>query len=251
MKRIVSFVPSWTETLIEAGANVVGRTRFCVHPKDVVSSIEAIGGTKSFDLEQLRRLKPDLIVMDREENTREIAEQASLIAPVVATHVESFADLPRELRVLANACECSKLEDFALRAENLPPALVLQNHQVPAILKTVSGQPSTQTPFVYVIWKDPWMSVNRATFIASMLERVGFDLTQMTTYDVVDKYPKLENLPTEALILLSSEPYAFAKKTPQLPQENIAIVDGESYSWFGLRAIRFLERLQRESAGQS
>ncbi len=245
MKRVVSLVPSWTETLIEAGVQVVGRTRFCIHPQGLVSAIESVGGTKSFNEKKLRDLAPDLIVLDREENTKEMFEIARTISNVVVTHVEDVQDVPRELRALAGAIESPenatlKLRDWAQAFEDVlkKPAPVKHNHFA-GILKTLRGQPSLKTEFVYVIWKDPWMVVGQRTFIASMLREVG--LTQLRVVEPGAKYPKLEELPQDAMVLLSSEPYPFETKTPDLPNACVVIVDGESFSWFGIRALRFLE----------
>ena len=262
MKRVVSLVPSWTETLIEAGAAVVGRTRFCIHPKDKVSSIEAIGGTKSFDEEKLRALKPDLIIMDREENTREMFELAKEIAPIHVSHVKHVNEMPTELKGLAQALDASEahhLESFAKRFEEIlrAPTRALHNDSIPATIKIIKGNPSTKDKFVYVIWQNPWMCVSKETFIASMLEQAGFNLENLipqiknsnslsnSDSNSNPNYPVLSSLPTNATILLSSEPFPFAKKTPLLENANVAIIDGESYSWFGIRALRFLESLTK------
>lgn len=247
--RIVSLVPSWTETLIEAGANVVGRTRFCIHPKDRVKAIEAIGGTKSFDIEKLRALKPDLIILDREENTKEMAELAMSVAPTFVTHVESVTDLPRELARLSAHLNNEELNNFATRFERvlLKPILALHNDSFARFINPHPVQENFKsTKFVYCIWKDPWMAVGRKTFIASMLEQVGFEPNMMWPSGD-EKYPKfeIETLAPDVLILLSSEPFPFAKlivKEPAIFSQNqVALVNGESFSWFGIRALRFLE----------
>lgn len=258
MKRVVSFVPSWTETLIEVGADVVGRTRFCIHPADSVKTIEAVGGTKSFDESKLRSLKPDLILLDREENTREMFEIAQTVAPTLVSHVEHVRDMPRELRALAKALETkeivSALEDLARRFELVlatPAPASLHNDSFPGLLRWLKRDQSS-TEYVYVIWKDPWMVVRKDTFIGSMLERVGIDLANGEAGALLSasatKYPKLDELPARATVLLSSEPYPFTKKfanePPELPNPSIALVDGESFSWFGVRALRFLESLK-------
>ena len=251
--RVVSLVPSWTETLIEAGVNVIGRTRFCIHPSEEIRSIAVVGGTKSFDVDHLRAQKPDLIVMDREENTREMFELAETIAPVHVSHVRHVRELPGELRSLrtrlglaeGEEAVVAKLEEFARRYEtalNHPPA---RRVSIPGVLKVVKGEPKTLGDFVYVIWRNPWMCVAANTFIGSMLEQAGFDLSQLFAGENSSaKYPQLESLPREATILLSSEPFPFLSKTPDLQNQNVAIVDGELYSWFGLRALKFLESLR-------
>jgi ABC-type Fe3+-hydroxamate transport system substrate-binding protein len=275
VKRVVSLVPSWTETLIEAGADVVGRTRFCIHPQDRIRSIEAIGGTKSFNEEKLRSLAPDLIVLDREENTREMFDVASRIAPVLATHVENVHDVSRELRNLATAlvsglsselgvakaCDAgakvsgayetsagdgevaARLRAMADRFDAIlaRPVPALHNSSS-GVVRQIKGKTSSQIEFIYLIWQDPWMCVNANTFAASMLAQVGF--TKLWAPDASTKYPTIEHLPEDKMLFLATEPYPFAKKRPDLPNANIALVDGESFSWFGIRALRFLEAVK-------
>ncbi len=277
--RIVSLVPSWTETLIEAGLHVVGRTRFCIHPHDKVKTIEVVGGTKSFDIEKIRDLKPDIILLDREENTKEMGDLAERISMIHLSHVESVDDMPRELRALALALSNTQLEDFAGRFERVlgQPLIVLHNDFFEGLLKwqteirvaatgdlkdtsLIQGSQLASTEFVYCIWKDPWMAAGRGTFISSMLRQVGFDLTKMwpsektsqeKSQENSDKYPtfNVTSIPSGALVLLSSEPFPFAKKPPFLPQKRVALVDGESFSWFGIRALRFLESAHGSDTG--
>src|ERR1022692_4596445 len=94
--RVISMVPSWTETLIESGVNVVGRTRFCIHPKDQVKSIQAVGGTKDIDWDKVNGLKPNLVILDQEENPKSMADQCPF--PILATHVTQISDVGRDLR---------------------------------------------------------------------------------------------------------------------------------------------------------
>jgi hypothetical protein len=199
---------------------------------------------------------------------------ASSIAPTHVSHVTRVQDMPHELRALAVRISNPQLNDFAMRFDHVlaKPALVLHNDSFAELLKwqrrdgSVEGLQSPE--FVYCIWKDPWMSAGRGTFISSMVERVGFDLTKMwppvsmTSGDAElsispsvnsgstsVKYPTFDEreIPAGAWVLLSSEPYPFAKKPPLLQQENIALVDGESFSWFGIRALRFLESAHEKS----
>src|SRR3954462_7806167 len=96
--KVISMVPSWTETLIECGVEVIGRTRFCIHPRQVVASIPVVGGTKDVNWQRVQLLNADLLILDREENPKWMAEQAPL--PVLDTHVQSVDQLPRELERL-------------------------------------------------------------------------------------------------------------------------------------------------------
>jgi ABC-type Fe3+-hydroxamate transport system substrate-binding protein len=246
--RVVSLVPSWTETLLSAGVNVVGRSRFCIHPDPQIKAIPAVGGTKDWKWEQLKELKPDLIVLDREENPKFMAEQNEI--PVLATHVVSVESMPGQLAQLALRLENSELAALAARWEavaawgGLPrwqsgndiPALVEWGRPVEGAIKSV----------IYVIWRNPWMTVSKETFVGSMLSKCGF-----ASYlrDFETKYPKFDLStfpPSETLLLFSSEPYPFLRKKSVLnPVKNpFAFVNGESFSWFGRRSLEFLENLK-------
>jgi ABC-type Fe3+-hydroxamate transport system substrate-binding protein len=234
VKRVVSLVPSWTETLIAAGVNVVGRTRFCIHPSEQVANIPIVGGTKSFDIEKIRALNPDLILLDREENTFEMSELAKVIAPLHVSHVESVREMPRELEVLAQVLE----------GETATSLLAMKDRYVSVLRRPT--RVLHKGLFVYCIWKEPWMAIGQNTFIASMLEQTGYDLGELWPI-TSEKYPKFEiaDLPAEIAVLLSSEPYPFAKQFEQLHASfqgrDVKLVDGESFSWFGIRALRYLE----------
>lgn len=236
--RVVSLVPSWTETLLEAGVEVVGRTRFCLHGPGV-DEIPRVGGTKDWDLPKIRALKPDLLILDREENPRFMSEEKDL--PFIATHVAGIKDMPKALLELGDVLGNSELKAMAGNYSGLPGRL--SQKQLPAILDpgNLSGQAYTQV--VYLIWKDPWMAVGRETFIGSVLEFCGQRLAE-----VPGKYPEvtLEQFdPKTTLLIFSSEPYPFLKKKEPLASLGFkyVIADGEKYSWFGIRNLRFLESL--------
>lgn len=239
--RVVSLVPSWTETLLEAGIEVVGRTRFCVHPRDLVAAIPAVGGTKNVDADRLRALRPDLLILDREENPRELTE----LFPDRwwASDVRSLEDLRRDWGQLAEILESERLAaplpvlDEILGRGRRPFAAM-----PPACLSALGEAPNWTGRAPYVIWKDPWMIVNRGTFIASMLSHLGVELEAPEHGDL---YPRVsETWLRERPALFSSEPYPFAKKPDAVTAAGLRgwLVDGESLSWFGIRAVRFLAK---------
>lgn len=281
--RVVSLVPSWTETLIEAGVDVVGRTRFCIHPENRGRNIKVVGGTKDVSLDKIRDLKPDLILLDREENTKEMAEDLGKLAPLHVTNVRSVEDMPNELRALALLFGSSQLdqakclESLALRYEKIfeasPKNQAAAKKQSPIVVE-LPGLSNRKvgpdsTAFVYVIWRAPWMCVSRTTFIASMLSLSGYDLAKLwtpepslsqRTEEAKARYPEfaLSDLPANTHLLLSTEPYPFAKKLSEVETEfrsesvadknlSFELVDGESFSWFGIRALRYLESLRNDS----
>lgn len=247
--RVISMVPSWTETLIEAGADVVGRTRFCIHPKDRVKGIPAIGGTKEWNVEKLKELKPDLIVLDQEENTKEMGAISDF--KTVVTHVRSVYDMPGELEKLAAATGLQKLSEYAKRFEEVlrPPFLPVKLSEVPTVkewIHPIKDEQKIET-VVYVIWKNPWMAVTPPTFIGSVLERF-IGAGKMLNGEALYPQFSFENLNEEStLLLFSTEPFPFANQTAELRKLGFpsAIVDGEMWSWFGIRSLRFLESFSK------
>ncbi len=247
-------VPSWTETLIACGANVVGRTRFCIHPSGRVKSIPVVGGTKNIDWEKLKSLNADLLLLDKEENPRSMSDEAPI--PVLATHVTSVSVVPDEIKKIACAVSeravAEALNKVAERWRLLAGGRCALNgwRDFPGVVEWIREpdiSPS-EAKFVYVIWKDPWMAVAPGTFIASVLEVCGIRSEVLWPGPSTEtKYPIFspEELPPETVYLFSTEPFPFHKKKAGL--ENLGrgalILDGECFSWFGIRSLRFLEQV--------
>lgn len=246
--RVVSLVPSLTETLLACGVEVIGRTRYCIHPADEVADIAVVGGTKDANWQRIEDLKPDLVILDREENTLEMAEAC----PVRwhATHVTSVQGVGAELRALADEIGCTALHDLGESWDELArmpvPAQPIWR-QLPGLVKTI-GDALDFKRVEYLIWQNPWMAVSRRTFIGSMLERTGLG-ELLPAYD--KSYPELpETLPrADTFYLLSSEPYPFERYLDELEAAgfNGALVDGEFYSWFGIRSYNKLKTYLDES----
>ncbi len=243
--RIVSLVPSWTETLIEAGVNVVGRTRFCIHPEAKVAAIPAVGGTKDWEWERLMALKPDLLVLDREENPKFMSEQTDI--PFVDTHVTCIEDVPIQLKKLAERLKVPRLLETASRWERLVQRGPRPDwdgvSDFPGIIEWGTRPLKPVQQIEYVIWKKPWMAVSKYTFIGSVLANCGLE-PFLKSYPA--KYPTIEFAVVnqdQTLLLFSSEPFPFRKIIKSLAQLGypFALVDGESFSWFGSRTLRFLE----------
>lgn len=252
--KVVCLVPSWTELLIECGVNVVGRSRFCIHPKEKVRSIPAVGGTKDLDFSKLDALKADLLVLDQEENLPWMKEKSPISVHV--THVTSVESVEGEISKLAKALPQSakQLQEVAQRWK-----LVAQKkrnwdwREIPGEIEPLRRTQDHYQKLVYVIWKNPWMSVSKETFIGSMLCSLG---GESLLVDFPKKYPEFElqdfDLKT-TYFLFSSEPFPFHKKKAEILGLGLesSIVDGESFSWFGLRSLQFLEKLTRpRDAGQ-
>jgi iron complex transport system substrate-binding protein len=246
--RVVSLVPSWTETLLHAGVNVAGRTRFCVHPREKVAQIPTIGGTKDWDFERIRELKPDLIILDKEENPKFMGEQDEF--PVLATHVESISSVTGALAQMAIRLNNSELGNLGARWEQIAQWQGLPRWQagsgIPGLIEWGREPSGPVRSIIYVIWRNPWMTVSKATFIGSVLDKCGIGAF---VRDFPTKYPEFDLStypPAETMLLFSSEPYPFLRKKAVLnPVSNpYAFVDGECFSWFGVRSLAFLEKLK-------
>lgn len=248
--RVVSLVPSLTETLLAAGVNVVGRTRFCIHPAADIAAIPVVGGTKEVNWDTVAELDADLVVFDREENTREMADACPL--PWLATHITSPQSAGTELARLAECLDSVALAQLANEWQTISSSPVGTNtalQQLPGIEHLVGDQSGPFRRIEYMIWRDPWMSAGSDTFIHEMLKRVGVaDLLVQTEV----KYPELaeHELPrADTYYLFSTEPFPFARYRDELASSgfNGAIVDGEFYSWFGIRSLRLLQQWMSET----
>lgn len=240
--RVVSMVPSWTETLLKAGVQVVGRTRFCIHPPQLITNIPIVGGTKDVSWDLVVDLKPDLVLLDQEENPLEMAEDCPL--PYLATHVSSLMTLQQELVRLGEYFENAALMEMSVEALDIveAPPLKWDFQKIPGFLEWVRPPSRSYEEVLYLIWKKPWMSVTRETYIGSLLEKLG---ARLVPFPEGEKYPVIaeEDL-KQAFPLFSSEPFPFQKKVGELRALDLdgAIVNGESYSWFGVRSLEFLKQ---------
>ncbi|MNJ94685.1 hypothetical protein D3C87_123870 [compost metagenome] len=248
--RVVSMVPSWTETLLRAGVQVVGRTRFCIHPAKMITSVPIVGGTKDVDWALVKDLKPDLVLLDKEENPLEMAEECPL--PYLATHVNSLKSLQAELVRLGEHFQNAQLMEWAVDAYDIleAPRAQWNQKQIPGFMDWVRAPSKNYDSVVYMIWKKPWMSVSRETYIGSVLEALG---AKVVEFPEGERYPVVEIEDFKSsLFLFSSEPYPFHKKIGELKELGLegAIVNGESFSWFGIRSLEFLkEQLLLKNSG--
>ncbi len=222
--KVISLVPSITETLFDLGLTsdeIIGRTKFCIHPEELVKNIEIIGGTKNLNLEKIKALKPDLIIANKEENVKEQVEELMRDFKVLVTNVETLEDnyyLIKQLGHLFGKQEKAQL-------------LNLKTYEAFDIPK-----PEKSLKVAYLIWKDPYMTVGGDTFISRILEELGFE----NLFKTQKRYPEvqLEELKEADLIFLSSEPFPFKEKHMAEIQnicvdQKIMIVDGEAFSWYG------------------
>lgn len=233
-KRIISLVPSQTELLVDLGLidSLVGVTKFCVHPESLREKKIVVGGTKQVHMDKIRKLAPEIILCNKEENTLEMVKELEEIAPVHVSDVKNIDDsieLIREYGEIFQARE--KASAIAGRI------LDLRND----FKKFVEGKP-VQT-VVYFIWKNPWMVVGRDTFIDHLLKINNF---KNIFSENKSRYPEvyLKQLENKKIdhILLSTEPFPF-KDEDKKEFKNIGrndcihIVDGEFFSWYGSRLV--------------
>lgn len=228
-RRIVSLVPSITELLFDLNlaSEVVGVTRFCVHPIHARKDKTIVGGTKKFDFAKIDALQPDLIIGNKEENYPEGIFQLAEKYPVWMSDVNTYNDA---LRMIAQLGEVTG-------------RIAEANELVSRINLGFAGAPFFQrTRVAYLIWREPWMAVGSDTFIHSMMEKIGLEnvLHSQPRYPEVT-LSQLRDIHPDA-ILLSSEPFPFKEEHKrelhqQLPGIKIRDVDGEMFSWYGSRMV--------------
>jgi len=239
--RIVSLVPSLTELLCDLGLAgcLVGRTGFCVHPRPLLKQIAKVGGTKGFSLDKVRALAPTHVIANIDENRCQEVEALRRFVPhLIVTHPLDPRDNPPLYRLLGGV--------FGRDAEAERLCLDFEREWA----ATAVWAPTLRRERVlYLIWREPWFSVARDTYISRMLAAAGWDTLPAVCserYPVVD----MPALAQEAdLVLLPSEPYPFRERdrrqlAASLPRQPVLLVDGEMVSWYGSRAIAGLAYLR-------
>ena len=241
--RIVSLVPSITELLFDLGLGpfVAGRTTFCVHPREAVDSVPRVGGTKTVRLERLRDLAPTHVIVNVDENRKADVDAIESFAPhIIVTHPLEPDDNPGLYRLLGSVFGREQA------ADRLAAAFAAE---LAAVNEALAGLPPRRV--LYLIWKEPWMTVARDTYISRTLALVNWE-TAADNPGV--RYPEValdETLFAGVdLVLLSSEPYPFkpehaalVRAAPGGERVPIGLIDAEMVSWYGSRAIRGLRYL--------
>ena len=238
---------------------LVGRTGFCIHPKEALKKISKVGGTKSVDLKKIRELAPTHVIVNVDENKKETADALVQFVPhVIVTH------------------PLAPLDNLALyrqigKAFGKEPAAELLCDRFNVAFRAVQDKSFARKKALYLIWKDPWMTVSRDTYISRTLAAVGWDTIDIESKD---RYPEVRLTPDFLLradrVLLSTEPYAFLERhldeirqmlaagandfvpTPMEESESpvtVSLIDGEMTSWYGSRAIKGMKYLSRLRTG--
>jgi ABC-type Fe3+-hydroxamate transport system substrate-binding protein len=251
--RIVSLVPSITELICDLGlaGQLAGRTGFCVHPRETVKRIPKVGGTKDVDLAKVRALAPTHVVLNIDENEKPTAcALAQFVPHLIVTHPLGPLDNPPLYRLIGGI----------FGRQQAAEALCAQFQRAhDALAEAACAWP--RQCVLYLIWKDPWMTVARDTYISRTLALAGWDTVPA---GATTRYPQVkldETLAQDAeLVLLSSEPYRFRARhvaevqaLPAARGKTVALIDGEMTSWYGSRAIAgmdYLRRLREQSSSQ-
>lgn len=284
MRPVVSMVPSWTETLVNSSVNVVGRTRFCIHPHDAVKSIPSIGGTKTLSTEfdkimtelSIRATESGrkiLVILDREENPKEfVAAFSKYPCEIYASHVSDFVSLAKCIDSIADlianpgdvssVCDEDKKVATNLRAYAERAKCIQSSHSPAHLIHALMNSQNpheeienllceSQASVLYFIWRRPWMIVNRGTWIEASLKACFPSVSLPSSesrYTEITENELEKEVSAGAVLFFSSEPYPFEKVWDEICRlpfvrkaHAVALVDGEAFSWFGIRSMRFLE----------
>jgi ABC-type Fe3+-hydroxamate transport system substrate-binding protein len=264
--RIACLVPSVTELLVELGLApwLVARTGFCIHPRDRVAGIAKVGGTKDVNMAKLRQLAPTHVVVNVDENEKSCVDELAQFVPrIIVTHPCAPQDVLGLIDQITEAF-AQDLNAINSIANNLmnTTASRLKAH-ISEEIGYLQTQVTQHEQVLYLIWREPWMTVAQDTYISRMLALIGWQ-----TWPCVDggdkgaaRYPALKGqeswLRQIDRVLLSSEPYSFKPEHVHEvrtwlqtfnPAVKVQLVDGELLSWYGSRALhglRYLRELAR------
>ncbi len=232
-QRIISLVPSQTELLVDLNLenHIVGITKFCIHPSRIKNHKTIVGGTKKVNYQKIKGLQPDVIICNKEENTKEIVVNLQKIAPVYVSDIYTISD------VIQLFLDFGVLFNKETVAQKLVDELQNKLTNFTTFIKEQSVKKAA-----YFIWSKPWMVSGGNNFINELLKLNKFE----NIFENQDRYPEVDLNIIAALkpelILLSSEPYPFKKEHKQqlekLTNAKIIFVDGEFFSWYGSRLLQ-------------
>ncbi|CAM4091262.1 MULTISPECIES: ABC transporter substrate-binding protein [Flavobacterium] len=242
-KRIISLVPSQTELLCDLGLEdeIVGITKFCIHPFHLKSTKTRVGGTKKIKFDKIVALQPDIIICNKEENTKEIVEELSAICPVWVTDIFTIED---NLKMILDFGE---LFDKRTNAQKW---IDKTNFALQDFKKFIKDKPEKKV--AYFIWANPYMAAGKSTFINELLKLNHF----VNIYeDKESRYPEVElkKIRLEGdpdYVLLSSEPFPFKDEHAfevgrSTHHAKTVFVDGEMFSWYGSRLVKAFEYFKK------
>ena len=241
--RIACLVPSITELVcaLGLGGRLVARTQFCIHPAAALEAVPAVGGTKKVNLAKLKAQAPTHVILNVEENTREMEAAIREFVPhVIVTYPKRPEDNPPLYRLIGGIFgKAAEAEALAEKFDAAYRRLLALKPRLP------------QRRVLYFIWKNPWMGISRGTYIANALALVNWQvLGHRDGVDYPELVPTPELLAAAELVLFSTEPYPFKEadldefaRAETCPREKLRLIDGEYASWYGPRAIAGLDYL--------
>lgn len=244
-ERIVSLVPSQTELLFDLGLDekVVGITKFCIHPDAWFKTKQRIGGTKKLNLEAIKKLSPDLIIGNKEENSQADIAELEKLFPVYMSDIFTVDDA---WKMIADVGDLTNRK--------------IESTQLISLIKSdFETFPKSSGTVLYLIWANPFMAVGNHTFIGDIIKKFG--LTNILNQQDL-RYVELSKEEISKLnpdyIFLSSEPFPFyeihAEELAQITRAEIYFTDGEPFSWYGSRMVKmkdYFSTLQSHLKGNS
>ena len=236
-KRIISIVPSQTELLFDLGLDeeIIGITKFCIHPADKLKRRLKVGGTKKLNISQIKKLNPDLILGNKEENEKDQIEELMQYFPVWMSDISNLENAVDMIQ------KVGKLVGREEKAGQMASSITSSFEHLKI--------KSSSLKVAYLIWRKPYMIAGKGTFIDDMLKRCGLKnafeqqrYPEVFPAQIVDANPDV--------VLLSSEPYPFtdrhiAEFQALVPDADIQLVDGELFSWYGSRLRQAPEYFKR------
>jgi len=233
-KRIVCLVPSITELLVDLGltSSIVGITKFCVHPEHLKKEKVIVGGTKTIKIDKISELQPDIIICNKEENTKEIVKSCKQITSTYVSDIYTIEDTLEIIQQFGEIFSCNE------EAKEIIIAIEEKHNN---FLDFIHPLPNLKV--IYFIWKNPWMIAANHTFINHLLKINKFQ----NVFIKKERYPEIDFeslLKTNKVdvIFLSSEPYPFKEKhineiQNKFSSTKVVLVDGEFFSWYGTRLL--------------
>jgi len=241
-QRIISLVPSFTEMLHYFGMEeeVVGITKFCVHPKEWHENKSKVGGTKQFHIDKVKALQPNFVIANKEENNKTFIDEIASFCPVYVSDIPTMETAFHAIRDFGKILERTK------QAETI---ISTTKKQLTAFQQTEDFRFLQGKTFLYFVWhKKPDMVVGQGTYINNLFEHLGMiNLCKET------RYPVCQHDQSPEYVFLSSEPFPFAEKhvpyfQERYPHSKIVLVDGEIFAWYGswmMKFIPYMEELRK------
>jgi ABC-type Fe3+-hydroxamate transport system substrate-binding protein len=249
-KKIISIVPSQTELLFDLGLGeeIIGVTKFCVHPEEKIKSMTKVGGTKNLNIEKIKSLQPDLIIGNKEENEEQQVKKLRNDFPIWMSDIKTLKD------AYVMITEAGEMVNRSQPAISMVERIKSEFSEWVQLRSTTNFQTSNfKLNCAYLIWNDPLMTVGNDTFIHHMLGIAGFE----NVFVDKNRYPEITMEELKArkpvYIFLSSEPFPFRQRhadelQQEIPSSKTILVDGEMFSWYGSRLLRvptYFEELHR------